>query len=94
YTGFGVYAAAKGGMNSLTRVLAVEGAADGIRCNCIVVGRVQSGRGDSGVGVGRSTGGRLTRIGAPMDVAYAATWLASDEAAFVTGDLVDVDGGT
>lgn len=93
YTGFGVYAAAKGGMNSLTRVLAVEGAADGIRCNCIVVGRVQSGRGDSGVGVGRSTGGRLTRIGAPMDIAYAARWLASDEAAFVTGDLVDVDGG-
>jgi NAD(P)-dependent dehydrogenase (short-subunit alcohol dehydrogenase family) len=93
FTGFGAYAAAKGGMNSVTRVLAVEGAPHGIRCNCIVVGRVVSGRSDSGVGVGASTGGRLTRLGNPMDVAYAATWLSSDEAAFVTGDLVTVDGG-
>jgi meso-butanediol dehydrogenase/(S,S)-butanediol dehydrogenase/diacetyl reductase len=93
FTGFGAYAAAKGGMNSVTRVLAVEGAPHGIRCNCIVVGRVVSGRGDSGVGVGTSTGGRLTRIGNPTDIAYAAAWLASDEAAFVTGDLIAADGG-
>jgi len=92
YSGFGAYAAAKGGMNSLTRVIAVEGAQYGIRCNCIVVGRVVAG-GDTGVGLGRSTGGRLTRIGNPMDIAYAACWLASDEAAFVTGDLVRADGG-
>ncbi|MCU4183448.1 SDR family oxidoreductase [Acidiferrimicrobium sp. IK] len=94
FTGFGAYAAAKGGMNSLTRVLAVEGAADSIRCNCLVVGRVQSGRGDSGVGVGKATGGRLTRMGTPNDVAYAALWLSSDEAAYVTGDLIPVDGGS
>jgi NAD(P)-dependent dehydrogenase (short-subunit alcohol dehydrogenase family) len=92
FTGFSAYAAAKGGMNSLTRVLAVEGAAHGIRCNAIVVGRVVSGRGDSGVGIGK-TGGRLTRLGNPMDIAYAATWLASDEAEFVTGQLVPADGG-
>jgi NAD(P)-dependent dehydrogenase (short-subunit alcohol dehydrogenase family) len=92
-TGFGAYAAAKGGVNSVTRVLAVEGAPHGIRCNCIVVGRVVSGRGDTGVGVGEVTGGRLTRLGNPMDVAYAALWLASDEAAFITGDLVGADGG-
>jgi NAD(P)-dependent dehydrogenase (short-subunit alcohol dehydrogenase family) len=92
YTGFGAYAAAKGGMNSLTRVIAVEGAEFGIRCNCIVVGRVVAG-GDTGVGLGKSTGGRLTRIGNPMDIAYAACWLASDESAFVTGDLVRADGG-
>jgi NAD(P)-dependent dehydrogenase (short-subunit alcohol dehydrogenase family) len=58
-----------------------------------VVGRVVSGRGDTGVGVGEVTGGRLTRLGNPMDVAYAALWLASDEAAFITGDLVGADGG-
>jgi NAD(P)-dependent dehydrogenase (short-subunit alcohol dehydrogenase family) len=92
-SGFAAYSAAKGGVNSLTRVLAMEGAADGIRCNCIAVGRVVSGRGDSGVGVGERTGGRLTRIGNPMDIAYAATWLASDEAEFMTGELVVVDGG-
>ena len=59
----------------------------------VIVGRVVSGRGDSGVGMGESTGGRLTRIGSPMDIAYAAAWLASDEAAFVTGDLIAADGG-
>jgi NAD(P)-dependent dehydrogenase (short-subunit alcohol dehydrogenase family) len=93
FTGFSAYAAAKGGVNSLTRVLAVEGAPHGIRANCLVVGRVVSGRGDSGVGIGAGSGGRLTRIGNPMDVASAALWLASDEAAFVTGQLINVDGG-
>ena len=92
-TGFGAYAAAKGGVNSLTRVLAVEGAPSGIRCNCIVVGRVVSGRGDTGVGVGDKTGGRLTRLGNPNDIASAAVWLASDEAEFVTGSFVTADGG-
>jgi meso-butanediol dehydrogenase/(S,S)-butanediol dehydrogenase/diacetyl reductase len=93
FTGFSAYAAAKGGVNSVTRVLAVEGAPHGIRCNCIVVGRVVSGRGDTGVGVGEGMGGRLTRLGNPMDIAYSALWLMSDEAAFVTGDLILADGG-
>ncbi|KJE21790.1 dehydrogenase of unknown specificity, short-chain alcohol dehydrogenase like [Frankia torreyi] len=90
FTGFGAYAAAKGGVNALSRTLAVEGAADGIRSNTIVVGRVVSSPGDSGALTG---GGRLTRIGNPMDIAYTAAWLASDEAAFVTGATVTADGG-
>lgn len=94
FTGFGAYAAAKGAMNSVTRVLAVEGAPYGIRCNCIVVGRVVSGRGDSGVGIGETSGGRLTRIGNPMDIAYTAAFLASDESAFITGALLSADGGS
>ena len=87
--GFSAYAAAKGGMNSLTRSIAVEAAADNIRCNTIVVGRVVA-KGDSGAGI---TPGNLTRLGVPNDIAYAATFLASDEAAFVTGSILTADGG-
>src|ERR1700749_3991354 len=69
-SGLGAYGAAKGAVNALTRHLAVEGAPDGIRANCVIVGRVVSGRGDSG----RATGpGHLTRLGDPMDVAHCAT---------------------
>ncbi|WP_409330832.1 SDR family NAD(P)-dependent oxidoreductase [Trujillonella humicola] len=90
YRGFGAYGAAKGAVNSLTRTLAVEGAPDGIRANTILVGRVVSGRGDSGQHTG---GGRLTRIGNPMDIAHAALYLASDEAEFITGSELTADGG-
>jgi NAD(P)-dependent dehydrogenase (short-subunit alcohol dehydrogenase family) len=90
FRGFGAYSAAKGAVNSLTRTLAAEGGPAGIRANCLVVGRVVAVRGDAGLHTG---GGRLTRLGNPMDIAYAATWLASDEAEFVTGSTVTADGG-
>lgn len=87
--GFAAYAAAKGGMNSLTRAIAVEAAPDNIRCNTIVVGRVVA-KGDAGAGI---TPGSLTRLGVPNDIVYAATYLASDESAFVTGSILTADGG-
>jgi NAD(P)-dependent dehydrogenase (short-subunit alcohol dehydrogenase family) len=90
FKGFGAYGAAKAGVSSLTRTLAVEGAAVGIRANTVLVGRVVSGRGDSGHHTG---GGRLTRIGNPMDIAYAVGYLASDQAAFITGAELVADGG-
>jgi NAD(P)-dependent dehydrogenase (short-subunit alcohol dehydrogenase family) len=90
FKGFGAYGAAKAGVSSLTRTLAVEGAADGIRVNTVLVGRVVSGRGDSGHHTG---GGRLTRIGNPMDIAYAVGYLACDQAAFITGSELVADGG-
>jgi NAD(P)-dependent dehydrogenase (short-subunit alcohol dehydrogenase family) len=51
---------------------------------------VVSSAGDSGHHTG---GGRLTRIGNPMDIAYAVGYLASDQAAFVTGAELVADGG-
>src|SRR6201986_5234470 len=90
FKGFGAYGAAKAGGNSLPRTLAVEGAAVGIRANTVLVGRGVSGRGDSGHHTG---GGRLTRIGNPMDIACAGGYLASDQAAFVTGAELVADGG-
>jgi len=89
-SGFSAYSAAKGAINSLTRTLAVENAAHNIRVNTIIVGRVIAHSRDTGVSVGP---GHLTRLGVPNDIAYCATWLASDEAAFVTGSLVTADGG-
>jgi NAD(P)-dependent dehydrogenase (short-subunit alcohol dehydrogenase family) len=89
-SGFSAYGAAKGAINALTPTLAVENARHNIRVNTIVVGRVISHKGDTGVAVG---GGHLTRLGIPADIGYAALWLASDESAFVTGSLVTADGG-
>jgi NAD(P)-dependent dehydrogenase (short-subunit alcohol dehydrogenase family) len=89
-TGFSAYGAAKGAINAITPILAVENAPLNIRVNTIIVGRVISHKSDTGVGVG---GGHLTRLGIPADIAYIATWLASDESGFVTGSLVTADGG-
>jgi meso-butanediol dehydrogenase/(S,S)-butanediol dehydrogenase/diacetyl reductase len=89
-SGFAAYGAAKGAINSITRTLAVENSEHNIRVNTIVVGRVISHSKDTGVGVGA---GHLTRLGVPDDIAYCATWLASDESAFITGSLVTADGG-
>ncbi len=89
-SGFAAYSAAKGAINSVTRTLAVENAEHDIRVNTIVVGRVIAHKKDTGVSVGP---GHLTRLGTPDDIAYCATWLASDESAFVTGSLVTADGG-
>jgi NAD(P)-dependent dehydrogenase (short-subunit alcohol dehydrogenase family) len=87
--GTSAYTAAKGGMNAVTRTIAVEYAPYNIRCNAIIVGRVVSHPNDQGPMVP----GLLTRVGRPSDIANAALWLAADESEFVTGSLVTVDGG-
>jgi NAD(P)-dependent dehydrogenase (short-subunit alcohol dehydrogenase family) len=87
--GISAYSAAKGGMNAVTRSIAVEYAPYKIRCNVIVVGRVVSHSRDRGPNVP----GALTRVGQPSDIAYAAMWLAADESEFVTGSTVTADGG-
>jgi NAD(P)-dependent dehydrogenase (short-subunit alcohol dehydrogenase family) len=86
-TGLCAYSAAKGGMNSVTRVIAVEGAAVGIRCNAIVVGRVVAGRSDTGAGMVKGP------IGNPTQIANTVLFLSSPESSFINGDVITADGG-
>ena len=96
--GLDTYTAAKGALNTLTRSMAVEYAADGLRVNCIVAGMVLTSEGaftmmeDPIIG-GATKAMHLTRLGLPDDIANAALFLASDEASFVTGAIIPVDGG-
>jgi NAD(P)-dependent dehydrogenase (short-subunit alcohol dehydrogenase family) len=90
------YAAAKGGVVNLTRDLAVEVGDRGVRVNCVDPGYVetplQDYLTDEEVAASRDHT-LLPRLGLPEDVGDAAVFLASDEAAFVTGIQLPVDGG-
>ena len=97
------YAAAKMGMQGFTRTLALELGAFGINVNAIAPGFIVTDMTDATarrVGVepeefrkGAAERSPLRRIGYPEDIAAAAAFLCSDEAAFITGQTLYVDGG-
>jgi NAD(P)-dependent dehydrogenase (short-subunit alcohol dehydrogenase family) len=94
--GLAPYVASKGGLNALTRSIAVDYGRQAIRANAISVGYVVNERRDAGMTDARRAeleAMHLTRLGRPEDVAHAVVYLASRESEFVTGALLPVDGG-
>jgi 3-oxoacyl-[acyl-carrier protein] reductase len=90
------YAASKAGLIGLTKALAKELGGRGIRVNAIAPGYISTELTDALPEAAREAilaGTPLGRLGDPADVARAVRFLASDAAAFVTGDVLAVDGG-
>jgi 3-oxoacyl-[acyl-carrier protein] reductase len=94
------YTAAKGGISGLVKGLAIDLAAKGIRANAVAPGLIRTAQtmneehsvGAEGLAAMTSSV-PLGRIGAPADIANVIAFLASDDAAYITGQTISVDGG-
>ena len=91
------YAASKGAVDSLTRGLSLEVAAQGIRVNAVRPGLIYTDIHASGGEPGRvdrvAASLPMGREGQPEEVAQAIAWLLSDGASYVTGSLIELAGG-
>lgn len=104
-TGVAAYAASKGGLDALTRAMALDHAGHGIRVNAVCPGSVDTPMLRHSAGLFKGTGtleatllewGRahpLGRIASPAEVAEVIAFLLSPAASFMTGETVRVDGG-
>jgi meso-butanediol dehydrogenase/(S,S)-butanediol dehydrogenase/diacetyl reductase len=94
--GLGAYGAAKAGVIQLTRQIAVECAAQGVRANSITPGVIMSPMIAALVGTldrARLDADLVTRPGQPAELAAVVAFLASDDASYVNGENIQVDGG-
>ena len=96
------YGASKAGLHGLTRAVAVDHGPDGVRCNAVAPGWIDTPLNEDFIAslpepaVFRSKIGGihpLGRTGAPREVAALICWLASDAASYVTGQVWTIDGG-
>jgi NAD(P)-dependent dehydrogenase (short-subunit alcohol dehydrogenase family) len=93
-----VYSAAKAGVIAFTKAAAIEYGEDGIRANAICPGFIETemsgGKGAAARFPALVAGSALKRAGQPEEVAELASFLASDRAAYITGAVIPIDGGT
>jgi NAD(P)-dependent dehydrogenase (short-subunit alcohol dehydrogenase family) len=93
------YNLSKGGINQLTRVMALSLADKGIRVNAVAPGTIATELAAKAVLTSEESRRRvmsrtpMQRLGEPSEVADVVAWLASDAASYVTGEIVVVDGG-
>ena len=94
------YAASKGGVISLTKALAVELARSGITANTIPPSLIDTPMVDKAVAAGNFPGVEIVapmiplgRAGTPDDIAGACSFLCSDDASYITGQVIGVNGG-
>ena len=94
----GAYAASKGAVRLLTKSTVVQYAKEGIRCNSVHPGWIDTPMTERSLSVPENRGDRINRtplgrIGTVDDIAYGVLFLASDEASFITGSELVIDGG-
>jgi NAD(P)-dependent dehydrogenase (short-subunit alcohol dehydrogenase family) len=92
HIGVSPYAAGKGGAISFMRHLAIENARLGVTANTVALGLMQPGAEDSTAALGRQI--PVGRTGRPDDVGPLCVYLASDEASWITGQTIELNGGS